>query len=593
MRVLRFLFSTIAIGATCVTAHAADSIPLFFQADKNNIQVLPQRFEYNLVDEDHIKIGDIVIDGTTFGFQIAPSVNFPGKFRVRFIWPAGLLKDGSLLIKDNTGKAVWTTNINRRNIKLVSRDNKETDKEQPDEKGLRTQLAELVVDQINPALIEDMKYFPFMNFCISRTNQDTRIYLCSKELYLTSKDNRMTVRARSQGKRTPYVEINGKSVGNQGSIFLNDENENIGFRAMTQSGAVLEVETRMKPVDFKDAVLTPDKKEIVVTASGTEPVNEDKVKRLNDEEWQFNLDAERPILYLKGEGNIPMRQEFYVKGDVASDVARPTVEKDSFKRIYKPELQLMGTYAPGTSVGSNAPNEKVEKLEENRFRWRITEIPAGETSRHYLRVSHEEDSFLAAYDIYRDFPFETAVMGSYWTPAGQLYADINVNWWIENFMGSDANWSRLHWGVNFKESLMLTKKNGEANVSITHLELLWRVNPGFHFQDKTWGITIPYEMLSGSGISVGGFGLGAFYSDKAQKRYQRYMHWYDLKFHYLVGGSGGDVKLKSGMNLTGTAYYHVDKRLSWIYGLGVSQYSFDPGTGKMQFQLMGGANYRF
>jgi hypothetical protein len=592
MRALRFLISTIALGTAAATVQAADPIPLFFQADKNNIQILPQRFEYNLVDEDHIKIGDIVIDGSTFGFQIASSVNFPGKYRARFIWPAGLLKDGSILLKDNTGKAVWTTNFNRKTIKLVNRERTEGDNKESDDK-MRTQLAELIVDQLSPALIEDMKYFPFMNFCISRTNQDTRIYLCSKELYLSNKDNRLMVRARSQGKRTPFVEINGKSVGNQGSIFLNNENENIGFRAMTQSGAILEVETRMKPVDFKDVVLTPDKKELALTASGTEPVNEEKVKRISDDEWQFNLDAARPILYLKGEGNIPMRQEFYIKADVPAEVARPSVDKDSFNRIYKSELTLRGTYAAGTTVSSNAPNEKVEKLEENHFRWRLTEIPAGETSRHYLRVGYEQNSFLAAYDVYRDFPFEAGGLISYWTPAGQFYGDLYLNWWIENFMGSDAKWSRLHWGVNIRESLMLTKKTDEANVNITHLELLWRANPGFHFQDKTWGLTIPYEIIQGEGVNANGFGLGVFYSDKAQKRYQRYMHWYDVKFSYLVGGGSADVKLKSGLSLLGTAYYHVDKRLSWSYGLGANQYSFDPGTPKTQFELMGGVNYRF
>ncbi len=590
MRVLRFLFLTL-VFATAATAAAA-SIPLFFQADKNNIQVLPQRFEYNLADEDHIKIGDIDIDGTTFGFQIAPSVSFPGKYQARFIWPAGLLKEGSLLLKDNTGKAVWTTNFNRKTIKLLAnRENSETEKSEG--KAGRTQLAELVVDQLNPALIEDMKYFPFMNFCISRTNQDTRIYLCSKELYLTAKDNRMIVRARSQGRRTPFVEINGKSVSYQGVIFLNNESENIGFRAMTQSGTVLEVETRMKPVDFKDVVLTPDKKELVITASGAEPVNEEKVKRLSDAEWQFKIDAERPVLYLKGEGNIPMRQEFYVKGDVPMDAARPSIEQNSYDRIYKPDLTLRGTSAPGTSVSSNAPNEKVDKLEDNRFRWHLTEIPAGEISRHYLRVSHEQSSYLAAYDVYRDFPFEVGGFLAYWTPSAQFYGDLSVTWWMENFMGSDANWSRLHWGLNLKESLMLTKKDGEANVNITHLELLWRATPGFHFQDRTWGLSIPYEVIQGNGLSVSGFGLGAFYSDKAQARYQRYMHWYEVKFDYLTGLGSGDVKLKGAMNLLGTAYYHTDKHMSWSYGLGASQYSFDPGTSKMQFILRGGMNYRF
>lgn len=589
----RFLASLIVFG-TAFLAHAQtgkkaeDAIPLFFQADKNNIQVLPQRFEYNLLDEDNIKIGDIVIDSTTFGFQIAPSTQFPGKYRARFIWPSGLLKEGSVLIKDNTGKAVWTTNINRRNIRLV---NPQIPKDQG--KVERTQLAELIVDQLNPALIEDMKYFPFMNFCISRTTLDTKIYLCSKETYLTSQDNRLTIKARDRGKRPPFVEINGKSVGHQGIIFLNNENENIGFRAMTQSGAILEVETRMKTVDFKDVVLSEDKKEIILTASGAEPVNEDKVTRVSDDEWQFKLDVQRPILYLKGEGDIPMRQEFYIKGNVPSETARPSLDKNSFDRIYKPEVDLKGTAAPGTSVSPGDDTSRVEKLEGGRFRWRAEKIPAGETSRHYLRVSHEQNSYLAGYDVYRDFPFEAGALASYWTPAGQIYADLYGTWWIENFMGSSAAWSRLHWGVHARESLLLVKKDGEANVNMTHLELIWRAKAGFHFQDKTWGLLLPVELLQGSGVSITTLGVGAFYSDKSTtKKLKHYFDWYDIKFNYLLGGSG-DVKLKNGLQLSALAYRHVDKRLSWNYGVGVNQYSFDPGTSKLQFQFTGGANYRF
>ncbi|WP_413291019.1 hypothetical protein [Bdellovibrio sp. HCB337] len=589
----RFLFSLIVFGtpflAQAQAAKKADqAIPLFFQADKNNIQVLPQRFEYNLIDEDNIKIGDIVIDSTTFGFQIAPSTQFPGKYRARFIWPSGLLKEGSILIKDNTGKAVWTTNVSRRQIRLVNAEPKEGQ-----DKTVRTQLAELVVDQINPVLIEDMKYFPFMNFCISRTNLDTKIYLCSKETYLTSQNNRLTIKARGQGKRPPFVEINGKNVGHQGIIFLNNENENIGFRAMTQSGAVLEVETRMKPVDFKDVVLSEDKKEIILTASGAEPVNEEKVTRISDDEWKFNLDVQRPILYLKGEGDIPMRQEFYIKGNTPADTARPSLDKNSFDRLYKPDVELKGTIAAGTTVSEGDETGRVEKLEGNRFRWRIEKIPAGETSRHYLRVNHEQNSYIAGYDIYRDFPFEAGALASYWTPAGQIYGDLHGTWWIENFVGSSADWSRLHFGLHARESLLLLKKSGEPNMNITHLELIWRSKAGFHFQDKTWGLLLPVEMIQATGVSVTSFGVGYFYSDKpATKKMKKYFDWYDIKFNYLLGG-GGDVKLKNAIQLTALAYKHVDKRFSWSYGAGLNQYSFDPGESKMQFQLTGGANYRF
>jgi hypothetical protein len=611
MNIIRFIFFTIIIG-TLVAVNAQvppptapikktleNEFPLFFPVDRNNIKILPQRFEYNLIAEDQIKIGDILIDYTSFGFQISPSVNFSGKYRARFVWPSGLLQDGSLLLKDNTGKAIWTTNFNQNNIHLTKPKLNEQDIAQ--NKDLRNQLAEIIVDQLSPDLIEDMKYFPFMKFCISSASQDTHIYVCSKEVYLTSKDNRLTIKARSQDKRTPFFEINGKSVGSQGIILLNSENENIGFRAMTQSGALLEVETRMKSVDFKDAVLSDDKKELVLTASGAEPVNADQIKRISDTEWQMNLDASRPVFYLKGEGNIPMRQEFYIQGEIPLETARPTLEKDTFNHIYKSEISLRGHFAPGTSVSSNTPDEKVEKTGSNGYIWHLTGIPAGETSRHYLRVSQNQNSFLAAYDIHRDFPFEARLLGSYCTPAGQLSADIYADWWLENFMGSAAPWARQHWGVNFKDSVILTKKDGEANINIAHLELLWRANPGFHFQNKTWGLSLPYEMIQTTGANVSSFGIGIFYRDQVQKSpqkpYQRYLHRYDLKFNYFIGGSSGDTKLKNAMQLNALGHYDVNKHLSWNYGLGISQYSFDSGiadpSSKMQIKIIGGASYRF
>ncbi|MGZ6434260.1 MAG: hypothetical protein ACXWRE_13070 [Pseudobdellovibrionaceae bacterium] len=593
-----FIFLTIIfILFGSIKSEAASSekrIPLFFPADKNNIQVLPQRFEYNLLDEDQIKIGDILINYSTFGFQILPSANFPGQYRARFIWPSGLLQEGAVVIKNNTGKAIWTANFSRKTIRLVSSKSPEEDKIQ--NKQPRTQVAEMVVDQLNPNLIEDMKYFPFMTFCISNTFQETHINICSKELYLVSQENRLKILPRDQGKRFPLVEINGKSVSAQGIIFLNSESENIGFRAVASSGANLEVETRMKPVDFKDIILSEDKKELILTASGAEPVNEESIKRISKNEWRINLDANRPILYLKGEGNIPMRQEFYIKGTIPSETARPYLKANSLSHIYKSELNLEGSFAPETSIGSNTANEEVEKTANNKFHWRLTEIPSGETSRHYLRVQQDQNSFIAAYDVAREFPFEASLWGSYRTPAGELSADMSATWWIENFMENESSWAHLHWGLSFKEAFMLAKKTGDPLTNISHFEFIWRANSGFHFQDRTWGLSLPYEMIQGTGVSVGSLGLGVFVSEKAQESYQRYFHWYDLKLNYLLGGSSGTLKLKSALRLNAIAYYHLNKRFSWNYGLGANQYLFDPeipNRAPLQFEITGGATYRF
>jgi len=591
MKKLRLIFSSILFLALMAQAETpenppqprktAEGIPLFFQADKNNVQVLPQRFDYNLVDEDQITIGDILIDSHSFGFQIAPSRQFPGKYRARFVWPASLLSEGSLLIKDNTGKAIWTTNFRRKILRISPA--------LPN----APPSAELVVDQLNPVLIEDMKSFPFMTFCISRASAGTRVYLCSKEFYLANLNNRLGVKSRPQSTAQGSVEINGKTVSNQGTIFLNNEKESIAFRAKTPSGALLEIETRMKPVDFKDVVLSEDKKQLILTASGTEPVNEDSVRRLSEDEWQAPLDPQRPILYLKGDGNIPMRQEFFIKGEVPMERARPSLESGSFNRIYKPTLELRGTLAPGTSLNAAGSEGLAEKLDGDQFRWRLAGIPAGESSRHSLSIRSGNNTFTASYDVYRDFPLEGGMVGAFWLSSSQTSADFYLQWWMENFLGSPGAWSRLHWGLQLRQSSLLSKKEGEANLSLSRAELLWKAKPGFHFQDPTWGLSFPVEQIQAPGLSLTSFGLGYYFSQKPPRSLRYYLNWYDLKLSYLTGGNANGVKMKSALEGTLLAYRHINPRFSWTYGAGLRQYSFDPGSTKLQIQLQGGANYRF
>jgi hypothetical protein len=582
----RFYFLLFLSAFFTLNARGADPRPLQFQADKNNVQILPQRFEYNIGDENHIQLGDIIIDSTSFGFQVAPGAH-PGQYRARFVWPAGLLKEGTLSVKDHTGKTIWSTEVNPSNTKQTA---------PAAAKGannlLRTQVNEFITDQLGASVVEDMKYLPFMNFCINRKTDDTNIYLCSKEVFLAVQQGKLGIRSRSQGKRQAFVEINGKSVGNQGIIFLNDENENIGFRAMTQSGSVLEIETRVKTVDFKDLVQSPDQKNLILTASGAEPVNEEKVHRLSPTDWQITIDAQRPVFYLKGAGDIPMRQEFYAKGAIPAEAARPHLAANSVQRLYAADLELSGQAAPGTTVSAGGKGQRVEKLDASQFRWNLSDLPTGERSRHYLKVNDGKNNFLAFYDVYRDYALEGGLHGAYWVPAGQLYGSGFIHWWLENFLGIGEDWARLHWGVRAEESLVLNKKDTEANLTITHLELQWRAEAGFHFMDPTWGLLLPLEMISATGINTVSPGLGGFYSAAAPTAWQSWLHWYDAKAVYLLGG-GGTVKLKSAIQLQALGYYHVDKRLSWNYGAGLNQYSFDGGTNKMQVELLGGASYRF
>lgn len=562
--------------------------PLNFQADKNKVQVLPQRFEYTLLDEDRLKIGDILIDTTQIIFQIEKR---RGTYRIHFEWPADLIKEGQLALKDNSGKAIFNTVLTKSNVKL------KPGKLQEDDTGLRFQIASLTVEDVPPELVEDIKVLPFMEFCIFRESEETRLYLCSKELYVSSQDKSMTVKARSATKKSSQIEINGKVVGNQGLIYLNDRSENVAFNAKTRTGAFLEIETRMKDVDFKDVVLSPDEDQIILTASGARPVDESKVKKISESDWQITLPRSRPVLFLNGDGDIPMRQEFFVRGPLPREKNRAFLSSRSLSRTYSSELSFTGI-APediNVKVADGASKATIETLKKNQFLWTIRDIPKGKESRHYLQLSNKEQEFIAGYDVFRGEPYSLGLNTQYLTPAGVAYGTVDFHWWMENFLFVSSDWANFHWGIALERRQQLVEKDDFAKANFTTIELLWRAQDGYHLIDETWGLSFPLQNIDGEGLSLMTFGVGAYVEKKPGRWLKPFMKWSELRLQYFTGSSGGDVKLNSAFQIKGIGYWPMSSQWYLRYGLDFSQYKFSPSAdeGSTQLGINAGVFWKF
>lgn len=556
--------------------------PLYFQADKNNLQVLPQRFEYSLLDDDRLKVGDIIIDASQVTFELTPSVQKKGTYDIRFSWPAGLLQEGELAVKNNSGKAIFNATLNPKNIDLT----KGTDEDGQD--LLRSDKASFTAKNIPATLIDDMKYFPFMTFCIFREAEGTRFYLCSKELFLSSQDGQMSIKARSSNQKAAQIEINGKVVGSQGIIYLNDRSEEVVFKARSKSGAFIEIETRRKDVDFKDVVLSNDGEKIILTASGTEPVNADKVKKLSATDWQIELPKARPLLYLKGEGDIPMRQEFYIRGQLPRQKDRPYVSAKAPEKTYSSTLIINGISPEEVKVSVPAEDAKsrLEDSKKNQFLWTLTGIPSGVSHRRYLNVDSAGKNFVAGYDIFRGHPFSLNVGLQFQNPSGIAFGSVEFQWWIENFLLLNTDFTRFHWGVAVERKQHLTEKDDIAAVDFTTFELLWRARSGFHLIDGTWGLILPMQMVEGEGANAMTYGFGAFLNQKAHDVWLQYaMDWYEWKLHYFAGSSGSDFKIKSAYSLKALAYKKWSDEWFFRYGLDLSQHKFDPAAGKEDLQM--------
>lgn len=554
--------------------------PLHFQADKNNLQVLPQRFEYTLLDEDRLRIGDILIDTTEVLFEITPSKTTSDTYQIRFSWPAGLIKEGELAIKNNSGKAIFNAALDKTNVRISPGSIK------PELEGIRSERAEFIIDEVESSLVESMKYLPFMTFCIYRESEDTRLYLCSNELYLSSQNGALDIKSRSSSRKNAQIDINGKIVGNQGIIHLNDRSETVAFKALTRSGAFLEIETRKKDVDFKDVVVSEDEESLIITAGGAEPVDEKTIKKISPTDWQIKLPKSRPVLFLKGDGDIPMRQEFYVRGLLPREKFRPFVSGKAPVRTYSSSLSINGIAPEGITlqVPESDKNARLKPGRKNQFTWSISNIPPDTKNRRYLDLSANGSKLSVNYDIYRGLPYGLGLGARHLTPTGLTYGSLEFQIWFENFLGQNSDWARFRWGIAAERQQQLTEKDNSLKTHVTILELAWRAQEGMPLTDKTWGLTLPVQMIQTEAASITAFGAGAFWSAEPHPWLLPIMDWSEIKFNYLIGSTGGDFKLSSAYSLKAMGFWKFKPQWYFRYGAEAVSYKFDPAASKDETQ---------
>lgn len=573
-----FLFSQISFAQT---KNRGNLKPLFFQANKNNLQVLPQRFEYSLWDQERFSVGDILIDSTQLTFNLEPSIQKKNSYNIRFTWPAGLIRNGQLTIKDNSGKAIFLTELDKNSVK-ISRGTPMEGRE-----ALRSDIASYIADSVPSDVIETMKYLPFMVFCVYNETDSTRFYLCSKELYITSQDGHAIIKSRNAANKKAQVDVNGARVGDQGVIYLNDEQEFVKFKAITQSGSSLEIETRRNNVDFKDVVENGDK--IILTASGAEPTDEKIFKRISASEWQATLTKERPLIYLRGESDIPLRQEFNIQGPLPQEKLRPYTSAKSISKTYASSINLPVLSPQGGSLKKETSDasSQLEGLTKNQYRWTLNDIADGE-ERHFLNVTSGKDTFVVGYDTNKGNPYMAYLGGRYELPSGLIFASAQIQWWIENFLFIPSTEAHLKWGVSLVQDQHINSKSDYPKIDITTVELLWRAKAGFNMVDETWGLLLPLQILRGEGSSATQYGLGAFWQGLPhQKRWYRFMEWSDVKLQYFFGSSGSDFKVKSAWKMDAGAYKKWNEKYSWLfrYGVSLSQYTYTPSAPKEDIQL--------
>ena len=378
-----------------------DSRPqLFFPLEQNHVKILPQRFEYQLMDKDRFRVGDVLMNAREIGFQLIALDKQKTRYKIRFQWPAGLLRQGEMAIKDNSGKALWLKKIDLQQIKL--RDSQES----INGSGLRSQLATYESSEIVSDVLSQLKLVPFFRFCIHREEPLTRIYLCSKDLYIKADDKQFRILSRDSYRPESFVEINGRPVGATGIVFLNAPSEYIYMCTLLLSGATLELETRMKPVEFKDIVAEDNGQTLLIRAEGAEPVDTSQVKKISDTEWETRLSADHPFTYLKGEGDLPLRQEFMITGPLRKNTLHVFVTSAPQAETYSGKVSLGLTTTAENSLSPYDRRTTLERVSDTDYKWILTDLEKNSDNRRYLKVTAPDGTFVGAYDVHRSLSLD-------------------------------------------------------------------------------------------------------------------------------------------------------------------------------------------
>lgn len=524
---LRWLPSLLLFALPALAARK-DLAPLIFQADRNNVQVLSQRFEYALIDKDKLRIGDVLIDSAQLRFALEGD---GGSARLRFFWPAALLTSGRVSLLNNNGKAIWSGSFEPKSLKISRPADLEEDEE------TRSEIAEFASESIGAELMETLKFLPFLNFCVSRDSGLNKIYLCSQDLFVGVENGRRAIRARSGVNKEARVEINGREVTSQGIVYLNDASESLFIRTVTESGASIELITRKKDVDFKDVTSSTDGKRILIVARGAEPARKDNAKKIADDEWELSLSKGRPFFFILGEGGIPMRQEFFVRGELPSEDLRPYLAADSPRRTFRSSVTLEGVHPSSVAVKNYEPTAELKSKEKNRFEWTLKNLTAGQTNRRYVLVEKGPQRFVAGYDIFRGSPSTLDMGFAFDAPAGVSRGLLSNQTWLES----------MRWGWLLEWDRHLTSKQTYPPIDSINAGLMYRASPGFVFIDPTWGAGLLLGLVKIDGETSLAPGFHFFWQDhltwKPPSWIPDWIHWWEGRFRLFPASSGGQAQL--------------------------------------------------
>ncbi|MFN8845631.1 MAG: hypothetical protein ACK5V3_17860 [Bdellovibrionales bacterium] len=511
---------------------AWSSFPLDFSAEKNNIQILPQKFEYSLRDSTKLLLGNRIIDSEQFRFEFKYN---NAKANIKIIWPEGLIQEGRVLLTNPSGLEIWSREF---------------------VKGQK----EIELKEVS-SLLNKISSFSFFRFCVGYFQLDTGLDICSPELMLKGTAEDLQVVSRNQEQR-PEVQINGRTVTQHGIVFLNDDKETLQFRAVSKSGAEFKIDTKKTVLEFPD-VIDINEKSFLLTVEGPTPLAPSNFKKVSENRWTVPLLKERAQIYISGAGQVPLRQEFIVVGPLPKSSNRIYLKTQPNQKSYSSQMTLIGDNPREGTVQSVDRGSDVKKLGSS-FQWIVRNVPTGMGKTSYLGVFDGEQTFSASYKTSRQDSGRIEIGGLLATEASRMAFNGEAQLWFENPFKSQV-WSFQRMGIGLHH---IQEVSGDDLLSSTNLSFYFRIKSGLQYWDPSFYFTFGPENWTYESSSFQSFNLGVGWVGPAWNRIS-YFDWNEIDLKYSLPGNTSSLDLKQALLVRWKLYKTIEETQKFKFGLGL------------------------
>lgn len=603
--------------------------PVYFESMDNLLPTMDLDYDLN---GESLRVGDVQINDQSFFFALLPTAKLHPKLSsvvgnreaakpvLVLRWPEALQSGGKLEVIARTGAVLWKDDVTeeKRNLWKARLD---IWKKGLEERGVKTaQLSKNSIFGTQYGIVSpSLKNFgESFRFCLTQSQGRAHSRLCSQRYVIRGSGNNVTMgKIKSAVPARVLLQSQAAPLQQQAPV---SRDMPTSFLAELSNGVSYEFMAIPNKLNLMDLTDSKKPEQLRIVAWGTRPTGPSRILNPDDYSsftkaigfestigdmrkfWEATISAEDPKIYLPGQGGGVFTQRFELD-EVPRANARPYLDEHTPTGTYYDDVKIFGKKLPDVKVTSLENSIEVNDSNPNYFLWRFKAVDRGEMNRSYLSMEHQGKEYKAFYEIYKGFPREISLrLSGLLSPTGQnvFLGEAAYSQWFENLLGWTNYWvGRQRWGVSARYFKSMTKlkvssAGATADLSVTNVDLKYRLSPGLWGRDETLGLMLDYQNVLFEQIKAPMMGVGAFWGRSMPKVFDdvlnvmsimRYPKWVDMEFIFYPVSMSKEVTLKTNFALNFHGKVHWTKHWFGEAGFGLKRYAIVESTLRQKAEL--------